>query len=111
MHYCACPRPAIMHYGYSVYIVKDSPLCSSSPVHTMFSVLSDESSPEYFIKNVAFKTVPVEETTTAETPKKIVLENQNRLRNIKNQKIDKKNKLWGEFKKATRTQTGKNSGQ
>ena len=79
----------------------------------MFSALPDESSPEYFIKNVAFKTVPVEKTKTAETLKKSkrIVENQNRLRNIKNHKIDKKNKLWGEFKKATRTQTGKNSGQ
>src|SRR6201996_8723597 len=47
-----------------------------------------------------------------EKGKKIcVLENQNRLRNIKNQKNDEKNKLWGAFKKATRTQTGENSAQ
>src|ERR1700761_8092854 len=49
---------------------------------------------------------------SVEKGKKIcVLENQNRLRNIKNQKNDEKNKLWGAFKKATRTQTGENSAQ
>src|ERR1700742_346739 len=49
---------------------------------------------------------------SVEKGKKIcILENQNRLRNIKNQKNDEKNKLWGAFKKATRTQTGKNSEQ
>ena len=47
---------------------------------------------------------------SAEKGKKIrILENQNRLKNIENRKKDEKDKLWGEFKKATRTQTGTNS--